>query len=80
MDIVIAVQHRFGHVSCDAVQAIATGLGVHPVEMVRGEGWCSSCSRTVPLEERFAACPLCENAPVRMTTGDELRVAELEVD
>ena len=80
MDIVIAVQHRFGHVSCDAVQAIATGLGVHPVDMVRGEGWCLSCSWTVPLQERFAACPLCRNAPVRMTTGDELRVAELEVE
>jgi hydrogenase nickel incorporation protein HypA/HybF len=50
------------------------------IDIVPGEGWCSSCSRTVPLEERFAACPLCRNAPVRMTTGDELRVAELEVE
>ena len=36
--------------------------------------------RTVPLEERFAACPLCGSAPVRMTAGDELRVAEMEVE
>ena len=28
-----AVQHRFGHVSDDAVQAIAAGLGIHAVEI-----------------------------------------------
>jgi hydrogenase nickel incorporation protein HypA/HybF len=50
------------------------------IDIVPGEGWCSGCFRTVPLEERFAACPLCGNAPVLMTTGDELRVAELEVE
>ncbi|MEI9914474.1 MAG: NAD(P)H-dependent oxidoreductase subunit E [Methylovirgula sp.] len=33
MDIVLAIQHRFGHVSDDAVGAIATGLGIHPVEI-----------------------------------------------
>ncbi len=33
MDIVQAVQHRFGHVGDDAVQAIATGLGMHAVEI-----------------------------------------------
>jgi [NiFe] hydrogenase diaphorase moiety large subunit len=33
MDIVLAVQRRFGHVSDDAVRAIATGLGIHPVEV-----------------------------------------------
>jgi [NiFe] hydrogenase diaphorase moiety large subunit len=33
MDIVIAVQQRFGHVGGEAVQAIAAGLGVHPVEI-----------------------------------------------
>ncbi len=50
------------------------------IDIVPGEGWCSGCRRTVPLEERFAACPLCGNAPVRLTAGDELRVAELEVE
>jgi len=49
------------------------------IEMVPGEGWCESCCRTVPLEERFATCPVC-GADVRMTAGDELRVAEMEVE
>ncbi len=33
MDIAIAVQHRFGHIGDDAVQAIAASLGIHPVEI-----------------------------------------------
>ena len=33
LDIVEAVQHRFGHVDDEAVQAIATGLGLHRVEV-----------------------------------------------
>ncbi len=33
MDIVLAVQHHSGHVSDDAIQAIAKGLGVHAVEI-----------------------------------------------
>ena len=33
MDIVIAVQHRFGHVSDESVVALAAGLGMHRVEI-----------------------------------------------
>jgi hydrogenase nickel incorporation protein HypA/HybF len=45
-----------------------------------GEGWCSDCAKTVPMTERFGACPDCGGRHVRMTSGDELRVEELEVD
>jgi hydrogenase nickel incorporation protein HypA/HybF len=50
------------------------------IEMVAGEGWCAGCRGTVPLAERFAACPVCGNAGVLMTAGDELRVTEMEVE
>ena len=65
----------------DAVTSgtIADGARLE-IETVPGEGWCSGCRRTVPLEERFAACPLCGIAQVRMTAGDELRLAEMEVE
>jgi hydrogenase nickel incorporation protein HypA/HybF len=65
----------------DAVASgtIADGARLE-IETVPGEGWCSDCCRTVPLEERFAACPVCGNAQVRMIAGDELRVAEMEVE
>jgi [NiFe] hydrogenase diaphorase moiety large subunit len=33
MDIVTAVQHQFGYVSDEAVQSLATDLGIHPVEI-----------------------------------------------
>jgi hydrogenase nickel incorporation protein HypA/HybF len=50
------------------------------IDIVAGAGWCSDCCRTVPLEERYAGCPLCGTAEVRLTAGDDLRVAEMEVD
>jgi [NiFe] hydrogenase diaphorase moiety large subunit len=33
MDIVLAIQHRFGHVSDASVEALAKGLKIHPVEV-----------------------------------------------
>jgi len=65
----------------DAVTSgtIADGARLE-IETVPGAGWCSRCHRTVPLEERFSPCPLCGNVHVRMTAGDELRVAEMEVE
>ena len=58
---------------------IAEGAALDIVA-VEGSGWCLDCSQTVPLAERFGACPLCGNHHVQMTTGDELRVKELEVE
>ncbi len=49
------------------------------IEMVPGVGWCNHCDRTVPLDDRFEPCPFC-GSQVRMTAGDDLKVAELEVD
>ena len=77
-----------GHVEPEALRfcfdaitrgTIADGARLE-IETVPGEGWCSRCRRTVPLAERFAACPLCGMAPVRLTAGDELRLAEMEVE
>jgi hydrogenase nickel incorporation protein HypA/HybF len=45
-----------------------------------GEGWCLNCGKIVPLEERFGACPECGRRHVQMTSGDELRIEELEID
>jgi hydrogenase nickel incorporation protein HypA/HybF len=65
----------------DAVTAgtIAQGALLE-IEPVPGAGWCADCQRTVPLAERFGACPLCEGARVRMTDGDALCLAEMEVE
>lgn len=46
---------------------------------VTGAGWCLDCGKTVPLTERFGACPECGRHHVQMTAGDEMRVKEVEV-
>jgi hydrogenase nickel incorporation protein HypA/HybF len=65
----------------DAVAAgtIAQGARLE-IDMVQGEGWCAECQLTVALDERFGACPLCAGIHVRMTSGDALQLAEMEVE
>jgi hydrogenase nickel incorporation protein HypA/HybF len=50
------------------------------IDTVSGKGWCAECRSAVPLEERFSACPNCGSQSVKMTGGDALRLAELEVE
>lgn len=57
---------------------VAEGAALDIVR-VPGEGRCLDCGATALLKERFDACPLCGGTNVKMTSGDELRVAELEV-
>lgn len=46
---------------------------------VPGEAWCMQCSRTVPVKQRFDACPHCGSYQLQVTGGDEMKVRELEV-
>ena len=65
----------------DAVSrgTVAEGASLRIVR-IPGAGWCPDCAKTVPLQERFGACPTCGRQDVQMTAGDELRVRELEVE
>jgi hydrogenase nickel incorporation protein HypA/HybF len=65
----------------DAVASgtIADGARLE-IEMVAGRGWCTDCQRVAPLDERFAACPLCGSAPLKIVAGNELKLAEMEVE
>ena len=47
---------------------------------VPGEAWCMQCSKTVPVEQRFDACPDCGSYQLHVTGGDQMRVKELEVE
>ncbi len=42
--------------------------------------WCLGCSTSVPIRRRFDACPTCGSHQLQVTTGDELRIKELEVE
>jgi hydrogenase nickel incorporation protein HypA/HybF len=58
---------------------IAEGAALE-IDRVPGAGWCLDCAKTVPIAERFGACPECGRYHVQMTGGDELRVREIEVE
>jgi hydrogenase nickel incorporation protein HypA/HybF len=77
-----------GHVEPDALRfcfdAVTRGTAADgaalSIVMVAGAGQCPACGQTVALADRFDACPACGCAHVRMISGDELRLAELEVE
>jgi len=76
-----------GHAEPEALRfcfdAVATGTIAEgsrlEIEIIPGEGWCADCRSNVPLLERFGACPVCAGGHVSMTGGDDLRLAEMEV-
>ena len=77
-----------GHAEADALRfcfdvvtrgTVADGARLE-IEIVPGLGWCPVCSQNVPIGQRFAACPVCDDGPLRLTAGDELRLSELEVE
>lgn len=59
--------------------SLAEGARLEIVE-VPGIAWCLGCSRSVPVRQRYDACPHCGSHHLQITQGDELRVKELEVD
>ena len=46
---------------------------------VPGQAWCMQCGRTVPVKQRFDACPDCGSYQLQVTGGEEMRIKELEV-
>jgi hydrogenase nickel incorporation protein HypA/HybF len=77
-----------GHVAPEALSfcfeavsrgSIADGARLD-IQTQPGEGWCMDCSRTVPLAERFGACPECGGHKVQLIKGDEMKIRELEVE
>ncbi len=77
-----------GHVEPEALRfcfdlasqgALAEGASLE-LEIVAGAGWCPQCRRSVALLQRYGLCPECGQGHLQMTAGDELRLAELEVE
>lgn len=58
---------------------IAEGAVLEIID-VPGSGWCLPCGETVPIEERYGACPKCGSHQVQPTGGTEMRVREIEID
>ena len=76
-----------GHVAPEALrfcfEAVARGTVAEgarlEIEMIQAAGRCCGCGAHWPLQERFESCAGCGDFPMQMITGDEMRVAELEV-
>ena len=52
------------------------------LEIIRmpGEAWCMQCAKTVPVKQRFDACPDCGSYQLQVNGGEQMRVKELEVE
>ena len=58
---------------------LADGAKLSIIE-VPGAAWCTPCAESVPVEQRFDACPKCGGFQLQLTAGDEMRIKELEVN
>jgi hydrogenase nickel incorporation protein HypA/HybF len=58
---------------------IADGAALEVIELP-ATGWCMQCAKSVPVKERYDACPICGNFQVRVTGGEELRIKDMEVE
>ena len=71
-----ALRFCFAAVTCGTV---AAGAALEIAE-VPGSGWCKQCAATVPMAERYAACPSCGALQLQPTAGTEMRVREIEIE
>ena len=58
--------------------SMAEGARLEIVE-TPGSGWCRRCDVTVPMAERYSACPHCGGYELQPNGGTEMRITELEV-
>ena len=70
-----AMRFSFDIVTHDTI-ADGASLGI---ESIPGSAHCEQCGQTVPVAQRFAACPICDNYPLTLISGNELKIKELEV-
>jgi hydrogenase nickel incorporation protein HypA/HybF len=65
----------------DAVtrDTIAEGARLEMIE-TPGQGWCMKCEGNVAVTALYEACPVCGSYQIQVTSGDQMRVKELEVE
>ncbi len=62
-----------------AARTIARGARLEIIE-TPGKAWCTACSNSVEIRQRYEPCPSCGGYQLQVTSGEEMRVKELEVD
>lgn len=44
------------------------------------QAWCMQCAKVVTVNQRYDPCPKCGSYQLQISSGDELKIKELEVD
>jgi len=73
---ILALEFAFEVVMRGSVAEDAT-LKINQIE---AQAWCMPCSETVVIKQRFDACPLCGSYQLQVSSGDEMKIKELEVN
>ncbi len=47
---------------------------------IAGQGWCEACACAVPMVALYDPCPKCGRYALKVSSGDAMRVKELEVE
>lgn len=47
---------------------------------IAGTAWCMQCSEPVKVKKRFDECPQCGSCQLQITSGEEMKIKELEVE
>jgi len=66
--------------SFDAVtrNSIAEGAKLNIIKLP-SNAWCMMCSKTISIKQRYDECPDCGSYQLQVTSGDEMKIKELEV-
>jgi hydrogenase nickel incorporation protein HypA/HybF len=44
------------------------------------QAWCLPCEAVVTISQRYDPCPICGEHQLQVTSGEEMRIKDLEVD
>jgi len=50
------------------------------INHIKAQASCMQCSETFTINQRYDACPQCGSFELQISSGDEMKVKELEVD
>jgi hydrogenase nickel incorporation protein HypA/HybF len=62
------------------MQGSVAEKAVLKINKIEAQAWCMSCSKVVTIKQRYDACPLCESYQLQVSSGDEMKIKELEVN
>ena len=71
-----ALEFSFGVIMKGSVAENA----VLEIIQIEAQAWCMQCAKSVTVKQRYDACPDCGSYQLQVSSGDEMRIKELEVD